>query len=556
VDIFALPFLALPLGLALYALGARANRDFWTQLRPWHYGVYPLLGPAAVAISLFHFSAIENHAWRPHEESLWFAMRGDADSDGIHDSIDEDIDGDGIPNAQDELNEAYHPLQTQPLIRNIYRGVGAVVGAGPTTGKYNWDELKFAFMATALLLGMWAATLIAITGHLLTGRFAIGLGAGLLLVFHPTLAYWRVNAFHVAVAHVAFCATLLAAVLVAKKPTRANYAAWFVAGALCLYLRSEQAGAVIGTAAIPLLCGKTKAKDLLRDRAAWVPGLVLSVVLLAPPTWAALRLAAEREDYRTGWRFASLHLSVPEVWEPMLWPGFALAIALGVLAAALPASRAPSSLGPPARALVIVGVSGIFPTLFFTSFGSRHLLNSSSAAALLALIGLALIPAIRFSAQRTLGAAVGVALTVGCLVPVGMSCWAKLAEWSPRYYVTQPSPPSLPNTVRPTDQTPEFDRQNCATYASSWQLCNEETWTWCHPPKDLRDPVLVRERWDEFSGCVIWGLAERDNEVAGTRHEWWMVVRHLYRWEPLGVIELDDYGLHPRVEVYRMTERP
>jgi hypothetical protein len=35
-----------------------------------------------------------------------------------------------------------------------------------------------------------------------------------------------------------------------------------------------------------------------------------------------------------------------------------------------------------------------------------------------------------------------------------------------------------------------------------------------------------------------------------------MVVRDLYRWEPLGVIVLDDNGLHPRIDVYRMKERP
>jgi hypothetical protein len=541
--------------VALYALVSRANREVWKQVRAWQYGVYFLLAPAAVMVSLFHFSAVDNHAWRPHEESLWHAMRGDADSDGIPDSIDEDIDGDGRLNSEDDLNDSYHPLETQPLIRWIYRGVGAAVGANPATGKSSWDELKHAFMGTALLLGMWAATLLAITGQLLTGRFAIGLGAGLLLVVHPTLAFWRINAFHVAVAHVVFSATLLAAVLVARRPSRANYGAWFITGALCLYLRPEQAGAVVATAAIPLLCGSGAAKTLLRDWKAWSPGLALSACLLAPPTLTAIRLAAEREDYRTGFRFAAIHLGVPEVWEPMILPGFALSVVLGVLAACLSPSRCPDSLRKPARALLIVAASGVFPTLFFTSFGSRHLLNSSSAAALLALIGLALIPATLFSSQRRLGLGVAAALALGCLGPVAMTSWAKLEGWGPRYYVTDPQPPSLPDTPRPSLQPPEFDRQACGTYAAAWQLCNEDNWTWCHPPKDLRDPVLVRQRWDNYGGCIIWGVDERDADVAGTRHEWWMVVRHLYRWEPLGSIELDDNGLH-RIDVYRMTERP
>jgi len=556
VDIFSPGFLALSLGVSAFAIGSRANRKVWAQIKPWQYLVYGLLGPAGVALSLFHFSAIENHAWRPHEESLWFALRGDADSDGIADQSDPDIDGDGTPNEQDQLNDSYHPLETQPLIRWIYSTVGSLGGASPATGKTSWDELKYLFMGTALFLGMWAATLLAITGQLLTGRFAVGLGAGLLLVFHPTLAYWRVNAFHVAVSHVAFSATLLAAVLVALKPRRANYAAWFVLGALCLYLRSEQAGAVAATAAIPLLCSKGRSRDLLLDWRSWLPGLTLAAALLAPPTLTVFRLAAERQDYRTGLRFAEIHLGSQELWEPMLWPGFALPLVLGLVAGFLPASRVPQSLRLPSRALCIVGIAGIFPTLLFTSFGSRHLLNTSSAAALLALIGLTLLPATALTAQRMFGRTVGIALAIGCLVPVAHSSWQKLDEWSGRYFITEPRPPYLPDTPPPEEQEPDFETTACATYAAAWQLCNQDTWPWCHPPKDLRDPVLVRKRWDEHGGCVVWGIDESDNEVAGTRHEWWMVVRELYRWEPLGVIVLEDNGLHPRVDVYRMTERP
>lgn len=556
MDLFSPGFLALTLGVSAFAIGSRANREVWAKIKPWQYLVYALLGPAAVAVSLFHFSAIDNHAWRPHEESLWFALRGDADSDGIHDRSDTDIDGDGTPNEQDHLNDSYNPLETQPLVRWIYSSVGALAGADPVGGKSSWDELKYLFMGTALFLGMWAATLLGITGQLLTGRFFIGLGAGLLLVLHPTLAYWRVNAFHVAISHTTFTATLLAAVLVSQRPRRANYAAWFILGSLCLYLRSEQAGAVAATAAIPLLCYEGKARDLLRNWRSWLPGLGVAAALLAPPTLTVLRLANERQDYRTGLRFAPIHLRSPEVWEPMLWPGFTLPLVLGLVAGFLPASRAPRSLRLPARALCIVGIAGVFPTLFFTSFGSRHLLNTSNAAILLALIGLSLVPATALAARPQLGRAVGIALAIGCLVPVALSAWQKLVEWDTRYYITEPHPPGLPDTPAPEDQAPDFDPNACATYAAAWQLCNEETWPWCHPPKDLRDPVSVRKRWDEFGGCVVWGVDERDNEVAGTRHEWWMVVRHLYRWEPLGVIAVAEDTLNSRVEVYRMTERP
>ena len=55
---------------------------------------------------------------------------------------------------------------------------------------------------------------------------------------------------------------------------------------------------------------------------------------------------------------------------------------------------------------------------------------------------------------------------------------------------------------------------------------------------------------------MVWGIEEEDGQVAGTRHEWWMMVRSLYSWEPIGMLQVEDQGLVRQVDVYQMTERP
>ena len=221
----------------------------------------------------------------------------------------------------------------------------------------------------------------------------------------------------------------------------------------------------------------------------------------------------------------------------------------------------------PIVALLGISVLGLFPPLFFTSFGARHVLNSSSVAALIALLGLVLVgeqlrQRLSSSARVPLIALLALA-TIG---PTIGSSWGKLEAWGLRYVIHEPAPPAIPDTPRPPDSLPVFDPLACGTYTGDWQLCNEEVWPTCHPEKDLRDPDLVRQRWDRHDGCIIWGVGERDAEVAGVRHESWMIVSRLYRWEPLGQIGLTTFGVSPtgmdgddvqhRVDVYRLAERP
>ncbi|MEE2829933.1 MAG: hypothetical protein VX498_12155 [Myxococcota bacterium] len=132
MDSFALLFAAVAAGLTAAVAASKANRSLWSEVRVRDRLIYVLLVVATVVVSLFHFDSVNNHAWRPHEESLWFAMRAN------------------IP------HEGWHPLEVQVLVRQIYRGVGLVLGAHPEA---SWDELKYAFVATAFALGGWGAVL-------------------------------------------------------------------------------------------------------------------------------------------------------------------------------------------------------------------------------------------------------------------------------------------------------------------------------------------------------------------------------------------------------------
>ena len=512
MEVFALLFASTALVAAILALVRRSNREVWRAIRLRDLVVYLLLAGAGVAVSLVHFDSIGNHAWRPHEEALWFALRGQVPPEG------------------------WHPLEVQTLVRLIYRGVGATIGTSIQV-----------FGITALVLGSGGVVLAGLAGQLLTGQRWSGYGVSALLVFHPTLAYWRTNAFHVALPQAVFAGVLLAAVLVARRPDRLNAAAWLILGSLCLYLRQEQLGAVVGSAAIPLFCGQP---GLPKRWRIWLPGLVVAVLLLAVPTWENLSLAAQREDYRMGLRFLPFYVVNPELWEPMSRPGLGALLALGLFAA-LPRTGVLPALRGASRGLLPVAVLGLLPPILFISFGQRHLLPTSTAAALLAMVGgAALVSHPRLQRWRVSA----ITLVAGLVVMTALDSWSRMADWSPRYSQTQfTRVPVLPDTAVPSGP-PEFNPESCATYASAWQLCSE--WYWCHPPKDMTDPALVRARWDQNGGCVVWAVDERDGQVAGARHEWWTVVSRMYRWEPVGRLTVDDNGYEADIHVYRMTERP
>lgn len=512
MEAFSLVFAAVAIGLAVFVAVRPENRGFWRAVRPADLAVYLLLAVLAAGVSVWHFDTIGNHAWRPHEEALWFALKGKVPPEG------------------------WRTLEVQTLLRLVYRGVGLVAGTSIQV-----------FAVTALVLGVPGLVFAGMAGQLLCGSRWAGYGVALLLVFHPSLAYWRTNAFHVAVPQVLYSATLLLAIIVARRPDRVNVAAWFTLGALCLHLRLEQLGAVVATAAIPLVCGD---RAFVRRWAEWVPSLVFASALAAVPALSNTWAAVDREDYRLGLRFLRYYVANPELWEPMSRPGFLALLGLGAMAA-LPRTGVPARLAAGARALAIVCVTGALPPILFISFGQRHLLASGTAASLLAMAGAAaLVTHPRLARWR----AASCTLAAGLLVMSAMDSWARLADWGSRYSQTEHNRVlELPDARVPTGP-PDFDPDACATYANNWKLCG--SWFWCHPPKDLTDPAMVRARWDELGGCVVWAVDETDGQVSGVRHEWWTVVSRMYRWEPLGRLTVDDAGNEVDVHLYRLAERP
>jgi hypothetical protein len=513
LEIFAVAYIAITVVAALAVAAHPGLRPVWKELRLRDLAVYGGLTAAAVGVSLGYFDAVGNHAWRPHEEQLWWAFKGEPPPDGV-----------------------WHPLETQVLLRMFYEQVGRM--APQTIGP---------FVTAAMILGTGGVVLAGAAAQLLTRRPGIGYATAAILVVHPSLAYWRTNAFHIAPPHAAFCATLLCAVLVARKVDFRTCAAWMICGSLTLFLRMELTGAVVGTAAIPLFCGPRAGFKQVR---AWLPALVIAGALLAWPMMENLELAAQREDYRTGLRMIPFYLQIPELWLPMTSLGMTALMALGLFAAA-PRSPVDPQLKAAARAMSVLVVLGVLPTITFMSFGQRHILASGTAGAILACIGpaaLGSIPRLKPHARLLQIGAVGLGIAVVA------SSHTVLSDWGSRYGTSLGQQvPLLPGHVAPRG-VPDFDKTWCATYSSHGAAC--DSWFRCHPPKDLTDPHLVRDRWDHHNGCVVWGIGRSDGEVAGARHEWWTVVRGMYEWEPLGTETYEEPGYVSEIHIYRLKERP
>lgn len=464
----------------------------------------------ATAVSLGVFDAVGGHAFAAHEDALLVAMQGG------------------------EAAAGFHRLEVHPLHRAIYSGAGKVAGSSHA-----------AFVGVALLIGVWGPLLAARALRLLTGSRAIGLLTGALLVVHPDLAYWRVHGFHVASAHVAFCATLLLSVLVARGPSRLTFAAWFAAGAVTLYLRPEIAGAVLATAVVPIDLGGA---GIVRQWRRWAPGLAIASAFLAPPTLAAMSEVAAREDYHVGLRFLGEHLAVAELFRPLDSP------AAWVLAAC-------SWLVAERRRMVgvlwAIGLAGLFPAGLFMDFGPRHLLAASTVGAAIVAVGAWNV--VEIAARRGLRP-VGAALATVGVGAVVLACGGVLADLGDRYGREGDVPLPVGAAAPAQALVPGVER-GCASYAQDGDVCGR--WEHCHPPKDLRDRDSVRRRWDDHGGCVVWGIDASDGAVSGVRHESWLVLRASYSWEPLGILPRGggpepalSRGPQGQVWVFRMTERP
>lgn len=452
--------------------------------------------------SLAAFDAIDNHAFRAHEEQIFAIFQGQV------------------------ARDSYHLVEVPLLIAWIFEQVGAHLGRSTAL-----------FVATALALGGGGPLLAGMAGRLATGRWLGGALPALLLALQPTLAYWRLHGYHVAPPQVLFSACLLAAVIVGRRGSRPAYTAWFLLGALTVFVRLEYATAVACTAALPLLAGRTAD---LRKPALWGPGLLVAALLFALPESQILAAMEQREDYRMGARFVAIHLPVLARLGVGALGGGLLLLALAAVGCVAGEHRR-TTLG-----LLLVAATAVAAPLAFTEFGMRHTLGAATALYIAAGAGLVVV----VDKHRAAGIVVAAVLLLALLVP-----WAgTTADLASRYGLRPEEPPELPGLEPPTSDPPA-GWERCAVYSNVQSICDASPN--CHPVKDMRDPVLVRRRWDQFDGCVYWTVDATFGEVAGGQHEWWPFVRALYSYEASGRVEIPDQGdVAAEAHLYRITERP
>jgi len=484
---------AVAFGLALRRSGLR-----------WRDGALYLGLCALGAVgSLVAFDAIGQHAFSAHENQVHGVFLGEI--------------------GQFPLT----PMEVPTALRLSYLLAG------------RFSQSMTMFVGAALLLGGLAPGFLGAAVQRLTGRTALGVVAAVLLLLHPTTAYWRVHGYGVAFGHSLFCATLLAAVIAAKAPSRTTFLSWFALGGATAVMRMELGPAVAATAALPLVLTPGSLKHWKQ----WLPPLWVAALPVAPQLLTHVRISSRIEDFVVAGYLARAHLAMPSLFAPLLHPALVALVLVGVLAA-----RRRDELGLAARALLPLVVVPLFPVVGFIDFGPRHALPTLAAAFGLAAIGAATLVGWGWGLR-----AVRSAIALGLLSLVGVAEVAAVRELSPRYGQGSNVIPTLPHTPEPTSYRLPADWQQCALYSDHAELC--EFARHCHPSKDLRDPGAVGRRWDALGGCVLWTVSAYDYWVTGARHERWLAISHRYPSAPVGIIRgrpHDNSDLH----LYRIKERP
>jgi hypothetical protein len=461
--------------------------------------VYAGLIVLGTLVSLAAFDSFGNHAFQSHEDQMLDAFKGAL------------------------TQQMSSPLEVPVLARMVYSSVGGLVTAGS-------DPLPL-FVCLAILWGAFGGLLAGFATSILTRKPWTGWLVALLMVFHPTLAYWRVHAYPIAFSHAVFCATLLAAALVVRAPTRRAFLAWFLLGALTTFLRIESAGPVIATAALPLLCGQHR---MLKEFRVWLPPLLLAAGLLAFPLAELFQLIEEREDYRVGLRFLALHLPLWDVYAPLNEPSLLLIFTVGAASVFVPHAHAPQ-----ARGLLTITLLSLFPSILFVDFGPRHALPATTAGLMLcAVTASQLVPSSQLR-QNIFG--LGLATLV---LLSSINVWETLSELGTRYGLSQDDDVTgIPGLERPRNPMPD-GWERCAIYSDLMYVCETYRET-CHPIKD------------ELGGCVLLGVDVRSAAVRGIQHESWPIVEQLYPLTPFGRLQLPPKDQwEPYVDFYKLEERP
>jgi hypothetical protein len=507
--------------LCVAAVVLRADhRDAFAGLTWKDVAGYIAVGPASAAISLLFFDAIGAHQFRAHEEAYHLAFLGRVPLGG------------------------WTPMETQPLLRAVHQAAGGVFGQGMAV-----------FVAVALLTGTWSASLLGAGSQMLSGRRWVGFATAGIAALHPFATYWRPHAFHVAAPHVLWAGTFLLAVVVARKPTRLAATAWLLVGGLAVTLRQDQLFGVMATAAIPLVL---TGGDLWRRPRIWGPAMLVATALLVAAIVPDMRAGVEREDFHFGLRFLTLHLSVLDAYRPLTYLPMLPLLALGFWAASRPREALRNTSVPPdlrraARALRWITLAALLPDLLFMDFGPRHLLNTTDAGTALALVGVAAALHVirtenRDGPRKKVFAAVALTLVVG----VAFLSVVDIADLGSRYGDGTQVVPELPGVTRPTGPL-EPAEEDCGVFAGEAAICDQ--WQFCWPLKDLRDPDNVGRFWDEHDGCVLFMVDISLDDTAGAVHEWWRMVRSIYTWDPVGILDVPG-GSNRTVEVYRLRNRP
>ena len=494
------------------------HREAWRGLNGRDVAVYAVLGVASGAFSLLFFDAIGDHQFRAHEEAYHLAFQGRVPPNG------------------------WSPLETQPLLRGAHQLVGAI--AGHSIG---------IFVLVALATGTWSCGLLGAAVQLLTGRRWVGVATALVAFVHPFATYWRPHAFHVAAPHVLWAATLLLAVVVSRKPTRLSVLAWLLVGGLATTLRQDQLFGVVATAAIPLISTQGK---LWRTPKIWVPPMVIAAGLLAATIVPDMQAGVAREDFHYGLRFLPLHLRVGDAYRPLTYAPMLPLLALGLWASARPRDWLRNDAVPPdlravARMFRWIMVVAVMPDLLFMDFGPRHLLNTTDSGIALGAVGVAaLLQALGDHPARRRAAMAAAVLLAGT---IALSL-VDLRDLGSRYGDPSQVVPLLPHMDDHPAGTVDIEPDACGVFAGEASVC--DAWKWCWPLKDLRDPDNVGRFWDEHDGCVLFMVDVALDDTAGAVHEWWTMVRSIYDWEPVGVMDVPEEHSNRTVDVYRLLRRP
>jgi len=509
---------ALLTAVCVAAVLSRADhRDAWAGLTKTDVVLYVGFGLASAGVSLLFFDAIGDHQFRAHEEAYHLAFQGQVPPHG------------------------WSPLETQPLLRGLHQLAGSTLG-----------HSMAVFVAVALLTGTWSAGLLGAAVQMLTGRRWVGVATALVATVHPFSTYWRPHAFHVAAPHVLWAATLLLAVVVARRPTRLSVLAWLLMGGLATTLRQDQLFGVMATAAVPLIL---TGGALWRDWRVWVPPMVVASGLLVATIIPDMQAGVAREDFHYGLRFLPLHIRVVDAYRPLTYLPMLPLFALGLWAASRGREAwrnvgVPADVRHAARALRWITFVAVMPDLLFMDFGPRHLLNTTDAGIALGVVGVAGLAEVmdsRSTRNAVLGASA--ALLVGV---VGLSVM-DLQDLGSRYGDGTQEVPRLPGTAKPTGEL-TLTSDDCGAFAGEATVCDQ--WLWCWPLKDLRDPDNVGRFWDEHDGCVLFMVDISLDDTAGAVHEWWTMSRSIYDWDPVAVMEIPEEGTHRTVDVYRLRDRP